>query len=486
MRKAGILMHITSLPSDYGIGTMGDAAYRFIDFLKQSGQSFWQILPLSPTDDNNSPYSSPSAFAGNPLLIDLDMLKSDGLLTESDLDGIFFGDSKDKVDYDAVKAYKYDLLKTAFSRFSVTPEYTSFDSENSHWLDNYALYTAVKEHFCGKPWYEWENGIRNCLLASIKEYTDKLWESISFIKFQQYIFYRQWTALKSYANTNGIKIIGDIPIYVSLDSSDVWTQRRLFWLDKDGTPQQVAGCPPDAFSESGQLWGNPLYNWNVMKHDGYKWWTERIEACMKLYDVIRIDHFRGFESYYAIPFGDKDARGGSWKKGPGMALFSAIKRKLPDAQIIAEDLGYITDDVRALLTNCGFPGMKVLQFAFDPYNDNPYLPYNYPENCIAYTGTHDNDTLVGWYQNETNKEFIRDYLNVGTDDLVPVAMVRTILASRAKLAVIPLQDYLGYGERMNTPSTANKENWSWRIRKDLLHDGVIYHINHLTKLYKRS
>ncbi len=486
MRKAGILMHITSLPSDYGIGTIGEAAYKFVDFLKQSGQSYWQILPISPTDADNSPYSSPSAFAGNPLLIDLDILKADGLLTNGDLNGVFFGENEEKVDYDAVKEYKDEILKKAFSRFSITEEYNSFISENSYWLDSYALYTAVKEHFCGKPWYEWEDGIKNREAAAIKEYSDKLWEEISFVKFQQYIFYSQWKRLKGYANENGIEIIGDIPIYVSLDSSDVWTERRLFQLDKDGTPQRVAGCPPDAFSEEGQLWGNPLYNWRVMKQDGYTWWTGRIAACMRLYDVIRIDHFRGFEAYYAIPFGDEDAKGGYWEKGPGIALFSAIKRKLPDAQIIAEDLGYITDDVRTLLAKCGFPGMKVLQFAFDPYNDNPYLPYNYPENCVAYTGTHDNDTLIGWYQKENNKEFIRDYLNVATDEFVPVAMVRAILASRAKIAIIPLQDYLGYGERMNTPSTANNENWSWRIRKDSLHDGVIYHINHLTKLYKRG
>ncbi len=485
MRKAGILMHISSLPTDYGIGTVGKEAFEFVDFLKRTHQSCWQVLPLTPTEFGNSPYQSPSVFAGNPLLIDLLTLKNDGLLQEGDFDGIFFGSDAEKVDFEAVKAYKFDILEKAFSRFSVTLDYNSFASENAFWLDSYALYMAIKES-TDKPWYEWEDDIKNRTPEAISKYTTNLWQRISFYKFQQYIFYSQWKKLKTYANENGIEIIGDIPIYVALDSSDVWTNKALFQLDKNGLPKKIAGCPPDAFSADGQLWGNPPYNWKIMKQDGYNWWVSRISMCMKLYDIIRIDHFRGFESYYTVPFGDKDAKGGSWEKGPGISLFKTIKNRIHDAQIIAEDLGYITDEVRALLAECGFPGMKVLQFAFDPYNDNPYLPYNYPENCVAYTGTHDNDTVIGWYKEEPNKEFIRDYLDVGTDDLVPVAMIRTILASRAKIAIIPIQDYLGYGKRMNTPATANDENWSYRIKNGALHDGVAYHIEHLTRLYKRD
>ncbi|MBO5059441.1 MAG: 4-alpha-glucanotransferase [Clostridia bacterium] len=486
MRKAGILMHISSLPTDFGIGTIGKDAFEFVDFLKRTGQSCWQVLPLHPTEFGNSPYQSPSVFAGNPLLIDLTELKNQGLLWGEDFDGIFFGSDEEKVDFEAVKAYKNDILEKAFSRFHITPEYNAFSSENAYWLDDFALYMALKEHFDQKPWYEWDEGIKNHTTAAVQKYTNELWNRIELYKFRQYIFYSQWSKLKEYANSNGIEIIGDIPIYVALDSCDVWTNRKLFQLDADGTPKAIAGCPPDAFSADGQLWGNPLYDWSVMSEDGYSWWISRLSTSMKLYDIIRLDHFRGFEAYYAIPYGDTDAKRGEWKKGPGMSLFNSVKNRVPEVQIIAEDLGYLTEDVHELLKKSGFPGMKVLQFAFDPYNDNPYLPYNYPENCVAYTGTHDNDTIIGWYENEPNKEFIRDYLDVGTDDLVPVAMVRTILASRAKLAVIPIQDYLGYGRRMNTPSTANDENWSYRIKKGALHDGVAYHIEHLTRLYKRS
>ncbi len=486
MRKAGILMHISSLPSDYGIGTLGRDAFEFVDFLKRTGQSCWQVLPLHPTEYGNSPYQSPSVFAGNPLLIDLTELKNSGLTDDEDFDGLYFGFKEDKVDFEAVKAYKYKLLEKAFSRFRITPEYNSFVSENSYWLENFALYSALKEHFDNAPWYEWDEDIKNRKPVACEKYSGLLWNRIELYKFHQYVFFTQWHKLKNYANKNGIEIIGDIPIYVALDSCDVWTNRRLFSLDSDGMPTEVAGCPPDAFSQDGQLWGNPLYNWDIMARDGYSWWINRISASMRLYDIVRLDHFRGFESFYAIPSDSLNAKQGVWRKGPGMKLFSAVTARVPHARLIAEDLGYLTEDVLKLLKASGFAGMKVLQFAFDPYNDNPYLPYNYPENCVAYTGTHDNDTIIGWYQNEPNKEFIRDYLNVGTDDLVPVAMVRTVLASRANLAIIPIQDYLGYGKRINTPSTVSDDNWSFRITKGALHDGVAYHIEHLTRLYKRQ
>ncbi len=486
MRKAGILMHISSLASDYGIGAMGKEAIEFVDFLKRTNQSYWQVLPLTPTAFGNSPYQSPSVFAGNPLLIDMEELKNHGLLEDGDFDGLFFGDDAEKVDFEAVKIAKGQLLEKAFTRFHRNAGYNSFEKSNEAWLNNYALYMAVKEHFNGTPWYEWEEGIREYLPAAVEEYTNRLWERIGYYKFEQFIFYKQWTIVKDYANANGVEIIGDIPIYVALDSADVWTNMKLFQLDKDAKPVNIAGCPPDAFCADGQLWGNPLYNWKAMKQDGYEWWIRRIKENMKLYDVLRLDHFRGFEAYYAIPAEDEDAKNGVWEKGPGISLFKAIRERVPEAQLIAEDLGYLTEGVYKLLEDTGFPGMKVLQFAFDPYNDNPYLPYNYPENCIAYTGTHDNDTLRGWYAAENNKEFVRDYLNVNDDEWVPAAMIRTVLASRAKTVIIPIQDYLGSGRRMNTPSTANQENWSYRIKKGDLREDVAYNIQHLTKLYKRA
>ena len=479
-------MHISSLASNYGIGTMGDEAYKFVDFLKETHQSYWQVLPLTPTRFGNSPYQSPCIFAGNINLIDLDLLKKDGLLTDSDFAGIYFGDNEEKVDFEAIKGYKSNILALAFSRFTKTSEYMSFKAENAHWLEDYALYISLSEHFDSLPWYEWEEDIKDRKSDAISKYSDLLYDKIEFAKFTQFIFYTQWKNLKAYANKNGIEIIGDIPIYAALDSSDVWLNRHLFELSSDGTPKNIAGCPPDAYSKDGQVWGNPLYDWDEMKKEGYLWWINRIRENTKLYDVIRLDHFRGFESYFKIPYGDKTAKDGKWEKGPGMELFSAIASSVPDAKFIAEDLGFLTEDTYKLLKETTFPGTKVLQFAFDPYKDNPYLPHNYPENCVAYTGTHDCDTLVGWYQGEQNKEFIRDYLNVATDEYVPVAIVRTVLASRARIAIIPIQDYLGYGRRMNTPSPANDENWSYRLPKNALSGELSYHIKHLTSLYKRD
>ena len=486
MRKAGILLHVSSLPSPWGIGSVGKEAFEFVDFLKQTSQSYWQVLPLAPTEFGNSPYQSPGIFAGNPNLIDLEDLKDRGLLMQEDFDGLSFGEREDTVEFQAVIASKQTILRKAFTRFSKDHSYTDFLTENGYWLESYALFMALKEHFDYAPWYEWEEDIRLFDTEAVKKYSNLLWEKVEFYKFQQYIFYSQWGKLKEYANKNGIEIIGDTPIYVSLDSCDVWVNRHQFQLDAEGKMEKVAGCPPDAFSEDGQLWGNPLYNWQLMKKDGYRWWINRMKAAAKLYDVVRLDHFRGFEAYFAIPAQDENAKNGSWEKGPGMSLFKEIKKQVPEIKIIAEDLGYLTEGVYKLLADSGFPGMKVLQFAFDPYNDNPYLPYNYPENCVAYTGTHDNDTLVEWYKNEQNKEFIRDYLNVATDEYVPVAMVRAVLASRAETAIIPLQDYMGTGRRMNTPSTANEENWSWRVKKGEFSENLAYHISHLTKLYKRA
>lgn len=486
MRKAGILMHISSLASDYGIGTIGERAFEFVDFLKKTGQGYWQILPLNPTDFNNSPYQSPSVFAGNALLIDINELKKEGLIENSDTDGIYWGTDPEKEDFDAVKAYKTDLLKRAFSRFQKNSDYMMFETQNAGWLNDYSLFMALKEHFGGAPWYEWDGEIKSHNKKEIAEYTQMLWETVEYYRFEQYLFYSQWERLKKYANDNGIEIIGDIPIYVALDSADVWANTNLFLIDEDFMPKAVAGCPPDLFSKDGQKWGNPLYDWKMNKKTGYLWWINRIKETQKLYDVVRLDHFRGFEAYYEIPYDAATAREGHWEKGPGIGFFDAVKKRIPDIKIIAEDLGHLTEEVYDLLSECGFPGMKVLQFAFDPYRDNPYLPYNYPKNCVAYTGTHDNDTLIGWYRTENNKPFVRDYLNVAEDEWVPAAMLRTILASRADTVIIPIQDYLGYGARMNTPGTTGADNWSYRIRSDALNDSLAYHIEHLTKLYKRS
>ncbi len=482
MRKSGILMHISSLASPYGIGTIGKESFNFIDFLKKSGQSYWQILPINPTAFGNSPYQSPSVFAGNTLLIDLDILVKDELLTEDDISSLKYGYDPKKVDFDTVRDTRELLLRRAFLNFEKTEDYTHFERENAYWLDSYALFMAIKEDNDFKPWYEWDENLRHLPISYA--YRDRLASSIDFYKFCQYLFYSQWKALKTYAEKNDIKIIGDLPIYAALDSADVWANQSLFMLDADAMPVKVAGCPPDAFCEDGQLWGNPLYDWDAMKKDGYDWWIKRVNICASLFDMVRIDHFRGFEAFYAIPYGDTNAKEGKWIKGPGMDLFSKIKAHC-NIDIIAEDLGFLTEEVYQLLEACGFPGMKVLQFGFDPYNDNAYLLHNHPQNSVVYTGTHDNDTCRSWYENEPNKEYIREYLNVKNDADVPEAMVRAVLSSRAKLSIIPIQDFLDIPGRMNTPSTLSTDNWSFRITKDVLTDSSAEKIRHLTQIYKR-
>ena len=482
MRKSGILLHISSLPSPYGIGTIGKAAYEFIDFLKASGQSYWQILPVNPTAFGNSPYQSPSVFAGNPLLIDLEPLVKAYLLAEDDLDVPNYGYDPKKVNFDAVRDSREFLLRRAFLNFEKDEKYYQFERENAYWLDSYALFMAIKEDNDFLPWYEWDENLRHLPISYA--YRDRLSSSIDFYKFGQYLFYSQWKELKQYAEKNGIKIIGDLPIYAALDSADVWANQSQFMIDADGKPVKVAGCPPDAFSEDGQLWGNPLYDWDAMRKSGYDWWIKRVNNCAKLFDVVRIDHFRGFEAFYAIPYGDTDAKAGNWIKGPGMDLFSVIKRNC-NIEIIAEDLGFLTEEVYKLLDDCGFPGMKVLQFAFDPYNDNTYLLHHHPENSVVYTGTHDNDTCSGWFENEPNKEYIREYLNIKDDKDISQGMVRAALSSSSKLSIIPIQDFLEIPGRMNTPATLSEDNWSFRITKDALTDSASEKIRHLTQVYKR-
>lgn len=479
MRKSGILMHISSLPSPHGIGTLGRAAYDFVDFLKKSGQSFWQVLPVNPTSYGDSPYQSPSAFAGNPYFIDLDFLAEEGLLSEHEINNYYFADS----DYYLLFQNRYPLLRTAFQRFKKTEDYFKFTEENAYWLEDFSLFMALKEENHYRSWIYWDDeALRKHDMSAIDK--SKYSDTADFYKFLQFKFFEQWEKLKRYANQNGVGIIGDMPIYVALDSAEVWSRPELFLLDEAHLPVKVAGCPPDAFSKKGQLWGNPLYRWEAMEEDGFDWWIKRIKMSMKLFDRVRIDHFRGFESYYTIEYGKENAIDGEWEKGPGMKLFNRIKEQKAD--IIAEDLGYLTPEVHKLLAECGYPGMKVLQFAFDPYGDSAYLPHNHIENCIVYTGTHDNDTTKGWYASlgKDERNFVNSYLHISDNPVESV--VCAALASVAETAVIPIQDYMELGSeaRMNTPSTLGG-NWMFRVKKDDLNDALAEKISRMTKLYRR-
>lgn len=474
MRESGILLPITSLPSRYGIGCFSKDALEFIDFLKGAGQKNWQILPTGPTGYGDSPYQSFSTYAGNPYFVDLETLIEDGLLTEEECDACDFGDNPAYVEYEKQFQNRFDILKKAFQRFVPDAAYEAFVEEEGYWLEDYALYTAIKKSQGNVCWADWEAGLRNRKPTAIKKAKIELKDEISFYKFIQYMFYKQWNVIHTYAAEQGIKIIGDIPIYVSFDSADAWANPKLFQFTKDGYPKAVAGCPPDAFSKTGQLWGNPLYNWRYHKKTNYEWWMKRIAHCMKMVDVLRIDHFRGFDEYYAIPYGDETAEFGKWMKGPGIEFFETIKETLGDVNIIAEDLGMITDSVRELLKETGYPGMKILQFAFDSGPENAYLPYNYTtNNCVVYTGTHDNDTTMGWYQTilPGAKKAVKRYLNdlYESDGAVVWDFIRMAEASIANLCVIPMQDFLCLGKeaRINTPSTLG-DNFKWRLVKNQL------------------
>ncbi|MBQ2675959.1 MAG: 4-alpha-glucanotransferase [Clostridia bacterium] len=486
-RSGGVLMPVSSLHSPYGIGTFGKAAYEFVDFLKQSGAKLWQVLPLGPTGFGDSPYQSFSAFAGNPYFIDLDMLIAEGLLTEKDLQNLKYND--ETVDYESIYNTRFDCLYKAFSRFDVSDgEFLNFCLKNKAWLEDYSFYMAVKNYFDQKSWSFWDKEIKNREKSKIEQYKTKLKDEISFYKFLQFKFFSQWYALKAYANENGIKIVGDIPIYVAMDSADTYFNPQLFQFDEQLSPVAVAGCPPDAFSETGQLWGNPLYNWDNHEKDGFKWWISRIEHCFNMYDIVRIDHFRGFESYYSIDAKSDTAINGKWEKGPGMKLFKAIKSALGDVDIIAEDLGFLTNKVYTLLKRSGFCGMKVLQFAFDELsNENKYLPHNYDKNCVVYTGTHDNTTTLDYYKKARPavKRYIRSYLNCSGKN-VSEAFVRAAYASTAVMAIVPMADLLNLGQegRINTPSTLGN-NWLWRITKAQLCPEVAEKLKHFTTLYGR-
>ena len=493
MRREGILMPISGIPSAYGIGTFGRESYAFVDFLEKAGQKLWQILPLGPTGYGDSPYQSFSTFAGNPYYIDLELLIRDGYLTKEECDSYDFGDNACSIDYEKIYLSRFKVLRQARNRAEEKglfrrQDYLDFVEANSYWLEDYALYMAVKNAFGGVCFLEWDEDIRLRKKKAIAKYRQELAEEIDFYKFQQYLFSTQWKALKQYANKKGIEIVGDIPIYVAFDSADTWANPKLFQLDEKGMPIGVAGCPPDVFAVTGQLWGNPLYNWKYHKKTDYEWWVKRIAYCYELYDIVRIDHFRGFESYWFVPYGDPTAENGHWEKGPGYDFFRTLKKKLGKMKVIAEDLGFLTDDVVKLVKKTGYPGMKILQFAFDAGNDSEYLPHNYDKNCVVYTGTHDNDTTVNWLKHMPARDiqFALKYLNVTSRKDLPWACIRAAVASSADTAVIPMQDYLELGgeARINVPSTVGT-NWKWRMEKDALTRDLAKKIRKMAKLYGR-
>lgn len=488
-RASGILLPVASLPSRYGIGSFSKSAYKFVDWLKRSGQSYWQILPLGPTSYGDSPYQSFSTFAGNPYFIDLDELIREGVLTRKECNGCDFGDREDEIDYGKLYEARFELLRKAYERSEIYKDeaYQAFVKENAYWLDDYALFMAVKNCFDGKAWNEWAEDIRLRYKFALDYYREHCYYEIEFYKYVQFKFLEQWERLKAYANEKGIRIIGDIPIYVAFDSADAWAHPELFQFDEENLPTAVAGCPPDAFSDDGQLWGNPLYRWDYHKKTEYDWWTKRMAHCCKLYDVVRIDHFRGFDEYYSIPFGEKTAVNGHWEKGPGIELFRAIEEKIGKQDVIAEDLGFMTPTVEQLVKDSGYPNMKVLEFAFDPEDGADYLPHAYDKNCVVYTGTHDNEMVLSWYQKlpKKQKTFLHAYMdNEGVPkERINWELIRLGMMSAADTCIIPLQDYLGLGNeaRINHPSTLGC-NWKWRLTEGQLTKELEKQIKELTKI----
>lgn len=489
-RSSGILLHPTSLPGPHGIGSLGQYAFTFIDFLNKSSQKLWQVLPLGHTGYGDSPYQCFSIHAGNPILIDLKKLEQQGLLSDKDL-GEKDPFPTDKVDYGRVIDFKQDMLKQAHDNFLngafQKVDYNHYVNENNDWLHDYALFIALKEKFDGQPWWDWPEHFRLRKEQAIREFSEESERDIDFYKFCQFQFFSQWTELKKYANKKGISIIGDIPLYVAHDSADVWSQPELFQFDENRQPLKVAGVPPDYFSKTGQLWGNPLYDWDYMQKNGFKWWIGRVKSSLALFDYIRIDHFRGFEAYWAVPFGEETAMNGQWVQAPGHELFKILQKELKDMPIIAEDLGIITPEVEALRDGFQFPGMKILQFAFHSDEGSGYLPHNYEKNFIVYTGTHDNDTMLGWFK-ELEKNVMQrvlDYADASPKQIVN-KMIRLAWSSVANMAVIPLQDLLGLGSegRMNTPGTPSG-NWQWRFHESQLTNDKAKWLTHLTKLYNR-
>ena len=491
MRKSGILMHISSLPSKYGIGKMGKSAYDFVDFLVSAGVKCWQILPLSPTSYGDSPYQSFSVYAGNPYFIDFETLKREGLIKKSDYEDIKWQDNDHQVNYSIIYNNCFKVLRQAYKTYKrdISKRYKTFVEKNSSWLDDYALFMALKFKNNGKPWYEWDKKLAMRDSNALKKASEELEKETEFFKFIQYKFFRQWSNLKKYANDKGVEIIGDMPIYVSYDSVEAWVSPELFQFDKHKKPKDVAGCPPDDFAVTGQLWGNPLYDWEYHKKTGYKWWIDRLQFSASIYDIVRIDHFRGFESYYAVPYGDETAENGEWRKGPGAELFKAAEKALGKLNIIAEDLGFITEDVYKMLADVGYPGMKILQFAFGEDSANEHLPHNFTSsNCIAYTGTHDNETLKGWVSSQSSDtlKYCMAYLGVKKKKDIPKNIIKQTWSSVAQTAIAQMQDFLNSdaSARMNTPSTLGN-NWQFRTSEDDFTDKLAKRILKLNKMYNR-
>jgi 4-alpha-glucanotransferase len=495
-RSAGILLHPSSLPGKYGIGDLGNDAYRFIDFLVEAGQSLWQVFPLGPTGYGDSPYQCFSAFAGNPLLVSPDKLKEEGLLSDDELNNPPKSDLK-KVDFGNVIEYKKKLLRTAFNNYKnnsngLDKDFNGFCEEHKEWLDDFSLFIACKDAHNGVVWSEWDKGLVHRDENVMKEWSEKLSDDILYHKFVQFVFFRQWKELKDYVNQKGIKIIGDMPIFIAYDSADLWANKELFTVDENGKLTSVAGVPPDYFSETGQLWGNPLYKWDEMEKDEFLWWRKRFSSLLELVDIIRIDHFRGFEAYWKIPGDAETAIDGKWIKAPGDKLFEIVKKYLGDLPILAEDLGVITPEVDALRDQFGFPGMKVLQFAFGTGMERKFLPHNFIPNCVVYTGTHDNDTTKAYFEKEKlNKEsdifeHTQKYLNFNGEELL-TELIRTAYASVANIVVIPMQDILNLGgeARMNFPSTLGGGNWAWRFTWDQIAIEIEKKYKDLTVLYER-
>ncbi len=502
-RSSGVFLHPTSLPGNYGIGSIGEEAFVFIDFLSSAEQNLWQICPLGPTGYGDSPYQCFSAFAGNPYLIDLDKLEQRGLVEEKDLVSKY-SFSKKEVDYGNVINFKISVLRVAYQNFKLSASeaeisnFMEFKQENKKWLDDYALFRAIKKSFAGKPWWEWPKELKLKRENIVAEYEKSEAEEIEFRKFIQYIFYKQWAELKEYANQQGVEIVGDIPIFIAMDSADAWSNPDMFYFDEDLNPAKVAGVPPDFFSEDGQLWGNPLYDWDALKADNYEWWMDRIKSTLDLVDIIRIDHFRGFAAYWAIPADAKTARLGEWESGPGVEFFKAVKEELGELPIIVEDLGVIDEEVELLRDKFNFPGMKILQFAFlgnegkakKEKLKNEYLPHNYEKNCVVYTGTHDNNTTKGWFKEDLkqeNREFLKEYLSEHLDietskDSIVWDLIEVAWQSKAMFAITTLQDLLELDSdaRMNIPGTA-ANNWRWRYQKEMLTEEISQRLKQLTK-----
>ncbi len=491
-RSSGVLMHITSLPGEFGIGTFGKSAYDFVDFLEETKQTYWQILPLTTTSYGDSPYQSFSAVAGNLNLIDFSLLKEEGLLEESDYSNVNFGDNPEKVDYALLFEARRPILEKAVANTTknseVLAEIEKFEAENSSWLADYAEYMAIKESFGYQSFIHWGEDIKNGEEAAREKYRTELQDSIRYYTVTQYFFFKQWLALKEYANKKGIKIIGDMPIYVSADSVEMWTMPELFKVDGNNEPLYVAGCPADDFSPTGQLWGNPIYDWTKHKEQGFSWWIYRVQESFKIYDVLRIDHFKGFSDFWQIDRDAENAVNGTWEAGPGIELFQKIKEQLGDLPIIAENLGFIDEKAEKLLDDSGYPGMKILQFAF-PGEDNLDRPHHYTQNSVAYTGTHDNDVVNGWYEklSESEKELVSEYLNRRNEEKITEAMIRGIYSSVSDYAIVTMQDLLDKDatSRMNVPSTVG-ENWEWRMLAEDLTDERKEFLEKITVRYSRE